>query len=88
MKKIIEEKIIKEFSPTFLEIINNSHLHSKHFQSEISEIEGQTHFMIRISSQSFKNLSKVECHRRINKVLKEEFKNGLHALEIKIINSN
>ena len=86
MKEKIINKLKENFSPELLEVINNSHLHSRHFKVENLEHHNQTHFLIKISSKKFENLKKIETHRKINEVLKEEFKNGLHALEIKVIN--
>jgi len=85
MKEIIREKLIREFAPSFLEVINNSHLHKNHFIAPDPELHNQTHFMIQISAQCFDGMSKVNIHRQINKILSDEFKRGLHALEIKII---
>jgi len=82
MKKIIEEKLQQEFEPTFLEVINNSHLHHGHLGDDGS---GNTHFAIRIKAEKLKNMSKVDAHRAIKKILAEEFKMGLHALEIRIV---
>lgn len=86
MKDKIINKLQENFNPDLLEVINNSHLHSRHFKAENLEHHNQTHFLIKISSNKFENLKRIEIHRKINEVLKEEFKNGLHALEIKLIN--
>jgi len=82
MKNIIEEKLNKQFLPEFLIVTDNSNLHAGHSGSRPS---GQTHFSIKIKSNQFKNLSKVAIHRQINNLLKEEFLNGMHALEIEIV---
>ena len=66
-------------------MINNSHLHSGHFAVENSQHRNQTHLLVKISAKSFASKSKISIHREINNLLKDEFKNGLHALEIKII---
>ncbi|MDX2082469.1 MAG: BolA family protein [Rickettsiales bacterium] len=81
MKQRIEKALKKNLQPQFLEIKNNSQLHLGHFESEES---GETHFSIVIESQQLKNLSLIAAHRKINQLLKNEFENGLHALEIKI----
>jgi BolA protein len=85
----MKEKIIKnlqeKFNPDFLEVVNNSHLHSKHFKAENLEHHNQTHFLVKISAQDLKKIKKIEAHRKINKTLEHCFKEGLHALEIKII---
>jgi len=85
MKEIIEKKLIQQFAPTFLEVVNNSHLHNNHFTPEDPSHLNQTHFLIKISAPQIANQSKITTHRVINNLLKEQFANGLHALEIKIL---
>lgn len=81
MKQRIEKKLTEKFSPQFLQVINNSNLHAGHLGDDGS---GETHFMIKINSESLVKLRRVEAHRKINEALKEEFSAGLHALEIRI----
>ncbi len=85
MKEKIIKKLQENFNPDFLEVINNSHLHSGHFKAENPQHHNQTHFMVKISSNELRKFKKIEVHRKINKVLEEFFKEGLHALEIKVI---
>jgi BolA protein len=85
MKNIIEKKLQENFLPFHLEVINNSHLHNGHFKAPSEDLQNQTHFMVKIGSKKFSGLSRVLVHRQINKLLEEEFKKGLHALEIKIV---
>lgn len=82
MKNIIEKKLQERFLPEFLEVIDNSHLHRGH---TYSKPEGQTHFLVKIKSSQFANLKTIEIHRLINHTLKQQFLDGVHALEIKII---
>lgn len=81
MKQRIEKTLEENLRPKFLEVKNNSNLHHGHLGDDGS---GETHFAIIIESEEFKNLSKIQAHRKINDLLKDEFKNGLHALEIKV----
>jgi BolA protein len=81
MKNIIEEKLKKELEPEFLEVVNNSHLHSGHAGDDGS---GNTHFAVVVKAEKLNGLSKVNAHRVVNKILAEEFLGTLHALEIKI----
>ncbi|MFZ9469786.1 MAG: BolA family protein [Rickettsiales bacterium] len=85
MEKIIFKKLQEAFEPELLEVVNNSHLHSRHFAVENLQHHNQTHFLVKISAKSFANKPKISIHRQINNLLKDEFKNGLHALEIKVI---
>lgn len=81
-KKIIEDKL-KILEPTTLIINNDSALHADHPGN--SSKDGESHFSIEIASLKLENLNKIEQHKIINNLLKDEFKNGLHALSIKII---
>lgn len=67
------------FAPELLQVLDES---AKHVGHAGARPEGETHFYLKIVSKSFLNLSKVEVHRKINRVLKDEFDNGLHALRI------
>ncbi len=81
-KERIFEKINKELNPEFLEVENNSSLHKNHLGDDGS---GETHYLVKVKSQKFQNISRIESHKIINEILKNEFQKGLHALEIKII---
>ncbi len=80
MKSTIEKKLTENFQPKFLEVKNKSHLHRGHLEDE----SGETHFEVVIEEDDLKKIGRVQAHRKINSLLKEEFENGLHALEIKI----
>ena len=81
MKSTIEKKLTENFQPKFLEVKNKSHLHRGHLEDE----SGETHFEVLIEAECLKKLGRIQAHRNINSVLKDEFeKGGLHALEIKI----
>jgi BolA protein len=83
MKQRIEEKLKNNLNPIFLEVINNSHLHSGHMGDNGT---GETHFLVKIFSEKLKDLSLVNAHRRVNAILKDELGvGGIHALEIKIV---
>lgn len=82
MKKLIEEKLRKNFQPSFLEVKNNSAQHRGHLGDDGG---GETHFAIVIESLELQEMNKIAAHRAINKILKEEFALGLHALEIRVV---
>lgn len=82
MKNRIAKKLQNNFNPQFLEVIDNSHLHRNHSGSKPS---GQTHFLVKIKSEKFNDLKMINIHRLINQSLKQEFLDGVHALEIKVI---
>ena len=70
-KKINLENII---------LIDNSHLHTKHKSFDSNKL----HLKIIIKSEKLKNMNKIEAHKKIYSILKEEMNNKIHALEIEI----
>ncbi len=78
----IYKKLFINFKPSFLKVENESHLHSNHAQSPKS---GNSHFAITIKSQALNKLNRIEGQRKVYNVLREEMKNHIHALKIKIL---
>ena len=83
MIKLFEEiktKITNKFNPEQFELIDNSHLHTKHKSFDSNKF----HLKIIIKSQVLKKLSKIEAHQAIYSILKDELQKKIHALEIEI----
>ena len=80
--KRIETILGKYFNNTNISVIDNSSLHKGHNNFDGN---GETHILVQFNKSSELNLSRLEIHRKINSLLKEEFESGLHSLEIKII---
>ena len=78
--KLIENKIKKNIKIESILITDNSNLHKKHkfFDSE------KYHLKLEIQSNYLRSLNRIVAQRKIMSVLKEELKNKIHALEIKI----
>lgn len=81
MKERIIKNLTDNLNPKFLEVKNNSYLHKGHAGDNGTS---ETHFEVIIAADEFNGMLKVQAHRRINQLLKMEFENGMHALEIKI----
>ena len=77
----IKKKIIKEINPENIRLIDNSHLHKKHKSFDLNKF----HFKIIIESKQLKEMSKIEAHKKIFSILKDEMKDKIHALEIEIL---
>lgn len=75
----VEGTLIDAFSPTILEVIDESHLHAGHAGARP---EGETHYRVRIVAAAFAGKSRLERHRLVNAALAGEFETGLHALAI------
>ena len=76
----IENKLKEHLKFEDLTIIDNTHLHVKHK----SYVPGKLHLHIKIKSDYLKSISRINAQRFIMKLLKEDLKNNIHALEITI----
>lgn len=82
----MEQRLLKvlqaALSPTFLEVINESHLHGGHAGSPGT---GESHFFVRIRATILEGLSRVEAQRRIYASVGTAWQEGLHALRIEFV---
>ena len=77
--KNILEKSFLEFN---ISVNDDSISHKGHYNFNGTQ---ETHVIIEIKKNSISKLNRLEIHKKINYLLIEEFKNGLHSLQIKII---
>ena len=80
-KQRIDKILSNKFDNFLLEIVDNSNLHKGH-----NNFTGQdeTHIKIILTKKNKIPTNRLNIHRLINNLLENEFKNGLHSLEIKI----
>ncbi|MBC7284290.1 BolA family protein [Hoeflea sp.] len=83
----IETALTERFEPERLVVINESHLHAGHHHSGSDhhgsfDGSGETHFRIRIVAPAFAGMSRIERHRAVNELLKDELDGGLHAMAV------
>jgi len=76
----VKEKINKKIKPENVILIDNSRLHAKHKSSDTNKY----HLKIIIKSKKLKNMSKINAHKEIFSILKNEMNDKIHALEIEI----
>ena len=76
----IELKINNRFHPEQLQLVDNSHLHTKLKTLDTAKF----HLKLIIKSDELKKMNKIDAHKAIFSVLKEEIKHKIHALEIQI----
>ncbi len=79
VRDIIEARLRAALAPAALEIIDESHRHAGHAGARP---EGETHFRVRVVSEKFEGLSRVERQRLIYDALREEMDNPIHALAV------
>ena len=76
----VKEKVNRKINPENIILIDNSHLHTKHKSFDLNKL----HLKIIIKSEKLKNMNKIMAHKEIYSILKDEMRNKIHALEIKI----
>lgn len=74
-EQTITRALSEALAPTHLEVVNESHMHSVKPGSE-------THFKVIVVTPQFAGQSLITRHRRVNELLADELKSGLHALSI------
>ncbi|HLS67944.1 MAG TPA: BolA family protein [Kiloniellales bacterium] len=79
MAERIEDKLRRGLSPQKFELLDDSARHEGHAGWRPG---GGTHFRVEIVSEAFVGKSRVERQRLVYDLLKEEFAEGLHALQL------
>ena len=70
----ITEKLQKALTPEFLEVLNESHMHSGPAT--------ESHFRLSVVSEQFTGLPAVQRHQMIYACLAAELQGGVHALAV------
>ncbi len=78
--KDLETKIKNKVEVDEIEILDNSEKHKNHKNFSKDKLN----LSLTIKSQELKNLKRVDAHKKIMKILSNELKTKIHALEIKI----
>jgi len=77
----IKRALESAFSPTQLEVINESHMHAGHSGDDGS---GESHWRVIVASPKFDDMSRIARHRAVHSALGPEIIGRLHALAIEI----
>lgn len=80
VREQIEAKLDGRLAPVHLEVTDESYMHAVSPNAE-------SHFSVVAAADTFEGLSLVDRHRVINRALREEFQQGLHALAIQAFSS-
>lgn len=83
---LIHSRLREALSPDFLEVIDDSEKHLGHAGYQ----GGDSHFEVRISQETFADLSRVQIHQKIYALLADLLstdvkQNKIHALKITLI---
>lgn len=75
VQQTIENKLSTGFTPSYLEVVNESFMHNVPAGSE-------SHFKVVIVSDEFAGKRLIGRHRAVNQILADELANDIHALAI------
>jgi BolA protein len=75
----MEKLLTQQLSPHVFVLEDDSANHAGHAGARPG---GETHYRLRLVSDAFAGLSRVERQRLVYQVLREEFDTGLHALSL------
>lgn len=78
----LREKLMIGLRPTRLDIVNESELHAGHRNSPGT---GESHFRVLVVSDAFSGKTRLERHRLVNDLIKDELAGGIHALALSTI---
>ena len=76
----IEEKIKNKIELEELKIIDNTDAHKKHKSFQ----KGKLHLILEIKSKYLNNLKRLDAEKILMQILRDEFKQNLHAVEIRL----
>ena len=79
--KRIQDIIEKNFNEFSISVTDDSLSHKGHNNFDGRE---ETHIIIQLKKKNNLDFKRLTIHKKINTLLSEEFKTGLHALQIKI----
>jgi BolA protein len=75
----IRNRLAAALTPARLDVIDESGMHVGHSGAVPGKI---THVRVVVEAEAFRGKSRVERHRAVNELLKNEIAAGLHALAI------
>jgi BolA protein len=75
---MIRVRLEAAFAPQILEIIDDSHRHAGH----AGAADGRGHFKVRIVSERFHRLDRLQRHRMVYEALGNLMKTDIHAVQV------
>ena len=79
--KRIKDILEKNFNEFSISVSDDSLAHKGHNNFDGKE---ETHIIIELKKKFNSDIKRLDIHKKINTLLSDEFKIGLHALQIKI----
>lgn len=75
---LIRERLQASFSPSALEVLDESHQHAGH----AGAASGRGHFRVRITAAAFNDMSLIQRHRAVYAAMGSLMDTHIHALAI------
>jgi BolA protein len=82
MKDRIESSLVLGLEPVKIEVVDESDRHQGHSGAREG---GETHYRVYIVSERFAGKPKIERHRMVYALLKDELAGGVHALALQTL---
>ncbi len=82
----IKEKLEQKFNPSQLDVLDESHKHAGHAGAQAHAEEygsGESHFHVKITSDSFEGMNRLARHRAVIEALGETV-DAIHAISFEI----
>ena len=80
IKEIIEKRLKVSFSPSFLELLDNSHLHVGHKGNP----QGGKHFKLKITAHVFEKENRLKRQQMVLEVLKDLLPFPVHSISMQV----
>ncbi|HZZ35601.1 MAG TPA: BolA family protein [Caulobacteraceae bacterium] len=82
VSQTIRLKLDAAFSPTRLDVVDDSHRHAGH---EGAREGGESHFSVTIQAAAFEGVGRVQRQRMVYGALADELAGPVHALSVKAL---
>ena len=76
----VKEKLNSRLHAEKILLVDNSHLHTKHKSFDSNKF----HLKLTIQSEKLIKMNKIDAHKLVFSILKNEIETKIHALEIEI----
>jgi BolA-like protein 1 len=77
---------LQTLQPIELNLADDSYKHAHHVEHLGDQAGvGETHFHLTLVSEQFEGISRIDRQRMVNDLLSDEFKGGLHALQMRLL---
>jgi BolA protein len=77
----LRERLESRFAPTFLHILDESHLHAGH----TGAADGRGHYRVKILAPAFRGLPTLARHRLVYAAVADLLETDIHALAIEAL---